>query len=107
MFFGAYCSESFRSNDQNFYGTGETFLFTFYKGERIHIYPSTGENEFFIYSDLTQLCFGCSDSNFSLCISNEFLKGYSKFTTTFKNQPLNNKEEFYVLKFEVWGFGDS
>jgi hypothetical protein len=53
-------SEAFKNKDNNFYGTGETFLYTFYKGERIHIYQSTGLNEYYVYSDNNMLCFGCS-----------------------------------------------
>lgn len=58
--FGAFVSEAFKNKDNNFYGTGETFLYTFYKGERIHTYQSTGLNEYYVYSDNNMLCFGCS-----------------------------------------------
>lgn len=58
--FGSFVSESFKNKDNNFYGTGETFLFTFYKGERVHVFQSTGLNEYYIYSDNNMICFGCS-----------------------------------------------
>lgn len=103
--FGAYVSEAFRNNN-SVYGTGETFLFTFYKTERIHIFNSTGVNDYFIYSDDTQISFGCSDNYFSLSIDSDFLKGYSKTTQTFKNPPLTPNETFFISKLELWSFHD-
>ena len=103
--FGAYGSEGY-SPLGKFYGTGETFLFTFYTGNRIHVFNSTGVNEHYIYSDDNQVAFGCSDDYFSLALENDFYSGYSKTTQTFRNQVLNNKEKFIIIKLECWGFQD-
>jgi hypothetical protein len=103
--FGAYASEEFYSAHK-FYGTGESFLFTFFKTERIHCFPSTGSNEHYIYSDEKMLAFGCSDDYFSLCLENDFLSGYSKMTQTYKNPPLTPKDSFFVIKLELWTFMD-
>ena len=101
--FGAYASEVYTPNS-TFSGTGECFLFTFYKDNKIHIYNSTGINDHYMYCDDEQICFGCSDDYFSLSLRNNLLDGYSKYTQTYKNEPLNNKDKFVIYKLEVWGF---
>ena len=45
---------------EKFYGTGESLVFSFYKGDRIHSYASTGANDYFIYTDDIMIAFGCS-----------------------------------------------
>lgn len=90
----------------SFYGSGETFLFYFDSLGRIHAYEGKGINEYYIYSDMKILAFGCSNNSFALCIDQDFLKGYTKETETFDNKPLTNKETFYVLKLEIWAFDE-
>jgi hypothetical protein len=105
--FGAYFSEEYKNNPQGFYGTGETFLFTFYKTERIHVFATTGINDYYVYSDDKVLCYGCSDNYFSLSLEKDFLCGYSRTTQTFKNPPLSTKDNFFIVKLELWTFWDS
>ena len=57
--FGGFVSEEFRIYSQ-FYGNNETFLFTFYDGDYILSYGSTGKNDFYIYSDSDLIALGCS-----------------------------------------------
>ena len=102
--FGAYASEAF-SPKFTFFGTGECFLFTFYKENKIHVYNSTGANDHYMYCDSDQVCFGCSDDYFSLALTNDFLKGYSKNTKTYDNEPLNKNDKFVIVKLELWTFG--
>ena len=101
--FGAYASEEFTPTSK-FSGTGECFLFTFFKENKIHIYCSTGINDHYMYCDNEQICFGCSDDYFSLALRNNLLDGYSKCTQTYKNEPLNNNDKFLIVKLEIWGF---
>lgn len=101
--FGAYASEAF-APISNFFGTGECFLYSFYKDNKISVFNSTGLNDHYIYCDNDQVCFGCSDDYFSLALRNDFLDGYSKSTQTYKNEPLSYKEKFTIVKFEVWTF---
>ena len=101
--FGAYASECFEPN-KNFSGTGECFLFTFYKGNKIHVFNSTGINRFFMYCDDEQICFGCSDDYFSLSLRSDFLEGYSHTTQTYQNLPLSGKDKFIIVKLELWAF---
>ena len=101
--FGVFSTEMYHIQ-REFYGTGETFLFTFYNGSRIHVFNSTGKNENYIYSDEKQIAFGCSDNYFSLTLENDFYSGYSKPTQTFNNPILNRAEKFIIIKLECWTF---
>ena len=101
--FGGYASEVWNPKF-TFYGTGECFLFTYYKQNRINVYNSTGENDHYMYGDNDQICMGCSDDYFSLSLRNNLLDGYSKPTKTYNNQSLNNKDKFTVVKMELWTF---
>ena len=101
--FGAYASEVFTPTS-TFSGTGECFLFTYFNTNKIHIYNATGINEHYMYCDNDQICFGCSGDYFSLSLRNNLLDGYSKYTDTYKNEPLNNKDKFIIVKLELWGF---
>ena len=47
--FGAYLSESLRILYGDFYGTAETFVFTFFDTDRIRVFPATRENDLYIY----------------------------------------------------------
>ena len=101
--FGAYASEMFASTHK-FFGTAECFLFTFYKGNKIYVFNSTKKNEYYMYCDDIQICFGCSDDYFSLCLSNNFLNGYSQKTQTYENENLTKSDSFIITKLELWGF---
>ncbi len=104
--FGAYASEEYKNNTHGFYATGETFLFTYFKTDRIHCFHSTVLNDYIIYSDEKILSFGCSDDYFSLSLEKDYLCGYSRTTQTFKNPPLSSKESFFVKVLELWTFSD-
>ena len=101
--FGTYASEEYIPSSK-FTGTGECFLFTFYKENKIHIFCSTGINDHYMYCDNEQVCFGCSGDYFSLALRNDLLDGYSKNTETYNNEPLNDKDKFVIYKLEIWGF---
>lgn len=103
--FGGFLSEEIR-NSQKFYGTGESFVFTFHNSERIHAYEGTTDNEYYIYSDDEVFAMGCSNNDFSFVCRNDFLKGTSRTTTTYKNPTLSGSEIFFIHKLEVWTFQD-
>lgn len=103
--FGGYLSEPIK-NSPKFYGTGESFVFTFHNSERIHCFEGTSENEYYIMSDNEIFAMGCSDDSFSWVLRNDFLKGTSRPTKTYRNSVLSGNEEFFVMKFEVWTFSD-
>ena len=101
--FGAYASDVFYPSS-TFCGSRDSFLFTFYKEDEIHVYKATEINENYMYCDNEQVCFGNTDDYFSLSLKNNLLDGYSNTTTTYQNKPLNNKDKFVIYKLEVWGF---
>jgi hypothetical protein len=58
--FGALISCALRVSD-HFYGTGETFLFTFGSDSRLQVFPWTGENLFFVKGDQNSISFGAGE----------------------------------------------
>ncbi|CAG5124269.1 unnamed protein product, partial [Candidula unifasciata] len=81
MVFGAYLSNTIRPND-TFYGSGATFLFTFYPTFKV--------------SD----CVG----HFGLWLDGDLNKGRSHTCATFCNDVLAKEEDFSILQLEVWRF---
>lgn len=95
-----------------FYGTGQSFLFSFNEDRQLSVYKWTGLNNY------NQLCVGRGsggmialgggghDANFGLCIEDCFRRGSSGHCETYNNAPLAglDKEFFEVLAFEVYGF---
>nr|DBA24055.1 TPA: hypothetical protein GDO54_011758 [Pyxicephalus adspersus] len=72
--FGALASEPFKVSDC-FYGTGETFLFTF-----------------------------CPEFQFALWLDGDLYHGRSHSCKTFGNTTLSKKEDFIVQDIEIWAF---
>ncbi|XP_051879852.1 oxidation resistance protein 1a isoform X3 [Pristis pectinata] len=99
--FGALASEPFKVSDC-FYGTGETFLFTFYP--EFKIFKWTGDNMFFIKGDMDSLAFGGGGGEIGLWLDGDLYHGRSHACKTFDNHILSKKEDFYVQDIEIWAF---
>ncbi|XP_072908667.1 oxidation resistance protein 1-like isoform X2 [Hemitrygon akajei] len=99
--FGALASEPFKISDC-FYGTGETFLFTFYP--EFQIFKWTGDNMFFIKGDMDSLAFGGGGGEIGLWLDGDLYHGRSHACKTFDNCILSKKEDFYVQDIEIWAF---
>uniref|UniRef100_A0A1A7Y1U1 Oxidation resistance protein 1 n=1 Tax=Iconisemion striatum TaxID=60296 RepID=A0A1A7Y1U1_9TELE len=99
--FGALASEPFKVSD-SFYGTGETFLFTF--NPEFEVFKWTGDNMFFIKGDMDSLAFGGGSGEFGLWLDGDLYHGRSHSCKTFGNPMLSKKEDFYVQDIEVWAF---
>ncbi|XP_023932512.1 oxidation resistance protein 1 [Lingula anatina] len=99
--FGALTSDPIKVSD-HFYGTGETFLFTFY--EEFKTYNWTGENTFFVKGNQHSLAIGAGEGLFGLWLDEDFYHGRTHFCQTFGNEPLTIKEDFVVKNVEVWAF---
>ncbi|XP_078396203.1 oxidation resistance protein 1a isoform X2 [Cetorhinus maximus] len=99
--FGALASEPFKVSDC-FYGTGETFLFTFYP--EFKIFKWTGDNMFFIKGDMDSLAFGGGGGEIGLWLDGDLYHGRSHSCKTFDNHILSKKEDFYVQDIEIWAF---
>ncbi|XP_026139301.1 oxidation resistance protein 1a isoform X3 [Carassius auratus] len=99
--FGALASEPFKVSE-GFYGTGETFLFTFYP--EFEAYKWTGDNLFFIKGDMDSLAFGGGSGEFGLWLDGDLYHGRSHSCKTFGNPMLSMKEDFFVQNIEIWSF---
>ncbi|XP_044277716.1 oxidation resistance protein 1 isoform X2 [Varanus komodoensis] len=99
--FGALASEPFKVSD-GFYGTGETFLFTFCPD--FEIFKWTGDNMFFLKGDMDALAFGGGGGEFALWLDGDLYHGRSHSCKTFGNHTLSKKEDFIIQDIEIWGF---
>uniref|UniRef100_A0A4W5JNX4 Oxidation resistance 1 n=1 Tax=Hucho hucho TaxID=62062 RepID=A0A4W5JNX4_9TELE len=99
--FGALASEPFKISE-GFYGTGETFLFTFCP--EFEVYKWTGDNMFFMKGDMDSLAFGGGSGEFGLWLDGDLYHGRSHSCKTFGNPTLSKKEDFYIQDIEIWAF---
>ncbi|XP_059103520.1 oxidation resistance protein 1 isoform X4 [Peromyscus eremicus] len=99
--FGALASEPFKVSD-GFYGTGETFVFTFCP--EFEVFKWTGDNMFFIKGDMDSLAFGGGGGEFALWLDGDLYHGRSHSCKTFGNPTLSKKEDFFIQDIEVWAF---
>lgn len=102
--FGAFSSCSLRPSE-SFYGTGETYLFTFKHNQgQFRRYAWTGDNLFFIKGNTDSLAFGAGEGNFGLWLDEDLYHGSTHPCKTFNNEPLTNHEDFVVCTLECWCF---
>ncbi|XP_051519639.1 oxidation resistance protein 1b isoform X2 [Myxocyprinus asiaticus] len=99
--FGALASEPFKISDC-FYGTGETFLFTFCPDFKV--FKWSGDNLFFIKGDPDSLAFGGGGGEFGLWLDGDLYHGRTNSCKTFGNPVLSKTEDFYVQDIEIWAF---
>ncbi|XP_035939771.1 oxidation resistance protein 1 isoform X4 [Halichoerus grypus] len=99
--FGALASEPFKVSD-GFYGTGETFVFTFCP--EFEVFKWTGDNMFFIKGDMDSLAFGGGGGEFALWLDGDLYHGRSHSCKTFGNHTLSKKEDFFIQDIEIWAF---
>lgn len=59
--FGGYLSEGLKMTSGHFYGSGETFLFTFLDQKKCILYRWTQINNHFVLSDSDGIAVGCGD----------------------------------------------
>ncbi|XP_040285034.1 nuclear receptor coactivator 7 isoform X2 [Bufo bufo] len=99
--FGAYATHPFRISD-HYYGTGETFLFTF--NPDFKAFKWSGENSYFINGDTTSFELGGGGGRSGLWLDCDLYHGRSNPCATFNNDILSKKEDFIVQDLEVWTF---
>jgi len=117
--FGAFCSTSWRErNSQNdnglrqtYFGTGETFLFSFAGGVN-HTWPWVGLDkkeeeeaapEMFLSGDNTMFTIGGGGGT-GIYVDENLRFGRTEKCSTFNNLPLCNEADFTVSVIEVYGF---
>uniref|UniRef100_A0A3B0MM85 Oxidation resistance protein 1 n=1 Tax=Theileria annulata TaxID=5874 RepID=A0A3B0MM85_THEAN len=86
-----------------FYGSGETFVFKFQKGN-LKVFKSQGKNRCFIYSSDHSVIIG-GGNNPAITIGRAFKVGTTAHSETFDNEPLSEDYHFEIKHMEVWTFG--
>ncbi|XP_062255775.1 nuclear receptor coactivator 7 isoform X2 [Platichthys flesus] len=97
--FGAFSTDPFRVS-KHFYGTGETFLFSF--NPDFQAYRWSGENSYFVNGKYDTLQIGGGGDGFALWLDADLNHGASFSCPTFHNPPLSTQEDFIVQDLEVW-----
>ncbi|CAD8197652.1 unnamed protein product [Paramecium octaurelia] len=100
--FGAYLSDGIQKSKDHFYGTGESFLFTFKNTQSLTVYNWINQNNFITLCDENGLAIGCGDK-YGLYVDSEIYHGYSHYCETFGNEVLSSKENFVIDRMEIWG----
>lgn len=98
--FGALLTEPLRMSD-GFYGTGESFLFTFHP--TFKQFKWTGQNDYFVKGNLDSVSFGASEGHFGLWLDEDLYRGRSVTCQTYNNDPLASSDDFIVKTLEAWG----
>lgn len=99
--FGAFSTHPFRVSE-HFYGTGETFLYSFCP--EIKVYRWSGENSYFVKGSTDSLQMGGGGGHFGLWLDAELYRGTTNKCATFSNQPLSSRQDFNIHSLEVWTF---
>ncbi|KAJ8322197.1 hypothetical protein KUTeg_000668 [Tegillarca granosa] len=99
--FGAMTSCELKVSD-HFYGTGESFLFTFYP--EFQIFRWTGENNFFMKGNAESLSIGAGQGVFGLWFDGDLYHGRTNRCETYDNDLLTVSEDFVVKGLEAWAF---
>uniref|UniRef100_A0AAY5F060 Nuclear receptor coactivator 7-like n=1 Tax=Electrophorus electricus TaxID=8005 RepID=A0AAY5F060_ELEEL len=99
--YGAFSTHPFRVSE-HYYGTGETFLYTF--NPEIKVFRWTGENSYFVKGNLDSLQIGGGGGHLGLWLDADLYHGTTSKCSTFNNQPLSSQQDFTIQNLEVWAF---
>jgi len=98
--FGGYANAEWHI-DKYFYGTGESFIFSYYNTTLMDVYRWNGGPEYFMWSDDSSIALGGGEK-LGLYIYEDFTKGKTNKCLSFNNKPLTSVE-FNIDYLEVWG----
>eukprot|EP00397_Hematodinium_sp_SG-2012_P034865 GEMP01037436.1.p1 GENE.GEMP01037436.1~~GEMP01037436.1.p1 ORF type:complete len:430 (+),score=56.65 GEMP01037436.1:101-1390(+) len=102
--FGGFASESWEPSGK-YFGTGESFVFSFDAAGEFNIFPWAARNEFIQFADETMIAMGGGGSA-ALVVQSDFLRGTSQKCTTFLNPQLSDEEDFVARDLEFWCFDE-
>jgi len=98
--FGCYATDPWDKSSQEYYGSGESFLF---KIKPIcKVFKWSKINDYFMYSSKDFISMGGGGDGYGLWLDSEFDHGSTATCDTFRNEPLSLTEQFRVLRVEVW-----
>jgi hypothetical protein len=104
--FGGFASDEWHTAQQ-YYGNGETFLFTFSGMDSAFVkYPWSRKNNYFMLCSKESIVMGGGGS-FGLYLDADLSHGTTGLCETFSSKPLVPSQEFGVIHIEVWGFSIS
>lgn len=108
--FGAYCSTRWQERTKTYFGTGETFLFTFVPEPQRFAWVGVGSSRdvphsshLFISANQHMIQIG-GGSGMGLYIDESLENGRTERCDTFNNSPLASSNDFVVRILEVIGF---
>jgi len=115
--FGYFSTEDWHQDNQ-FYGTGESFLWSLFP--EFHVYTWTKTNDYFQYSDNSSLFMGggtkkqeemaekdnenTHKGHYGLWIDKDMETGTTHVSDTYFNRTLASSEQFRIITLELWGF---
>ncbi|XP_064488366.1 GTPase-activating protein skywalker-like [Ornithodoros turicata] len=108
--FGAYCSTAWQERKQTYFGTGETFLFTFAPEARC--FPWVGAasatdvphtSKLFLSGNQNRIQVGAGNG-LGLYVDGDLTNGRTEHCDTFDNYPLAPGGDFVIRVLEVFGF---
>jgi TLD len=99
--FGAFVSQSWTRSENNYFGTGETFVFSILP--HFAVYPWSSKNVFFALGKYDCIALG-GGNNFAIWLDSTLQRGNSMACETFNNPQLSSQPDFQCYGVEVWGF---
>ena len=81
-------------------------MFRFTDDNSCELFPWTGDNNFFVFSNHDQVAMGGGGHGFGFVLDSDFATGESFCSATYGNTLLVTKEQgcFRVKNIELWGF---
>lgn len=103
--FGGMATEEWRDQKDRYFGSGESFLFSF-KSNKFAKYTWTRNNSYFMLaSQRIGMAMG-GGGHFGLYLNSDLTRGSSDKCDTFGSVTLSGEKNFEVVNIEVWGFAD-
>ncbi|KAK8803392.1 hypothetical protein WA158_001086 [Blastocystis sp. Blastoise] len=100
--FGGFITESLKYLPR-YYGSGESFVFSFSDMTTAKVYKWSQLNSFFIHSDETHIGMGGGGS-FAFYLDTDLNDGYSGFCKTYNSECLSTTGDFQCYDLELWSF---